>query len=504
MSMRKSDIPVDVSHHQTKIIIGNKYCQFITNETGIFASLDKFLSFRAVGVEYTTAYKNGWNGFTHLLNKKGFFLSGLLPKVKIYLANLSVHFLEQDTRQISIINTAIDLHDKLQSMALVPRDHQVRIINEMEKHDRGIIRACTGSGKTLCAALATAKFNKPTIIYVIGIDLLKQFHDLFSALFDEPIGFIGNGICQVERINIASIWTIGSALKVDRKEVLTDLEEAENETDEPVDQHNSEKIIKMLQEAKVHIFDESHVVTTTTISQIYKCIEPEKIYGFSGTPFRDDNTDLLINGILGEQIIDVSASELIEKGLLAQPIIKFISVPTMSRAGTVYSNVYKNYITDNDTRNELIITQTQELIDKGYTPLILFKHINHGNKLYEMALKSGINCELLNGNDTLERRTQVKELLFSKKIKAIFASTIFDLGVDLPILNGLVLCGGGKSSIRTLQRVGRVIRAFPGKKFAAIVDFYDQAKFLKRHSQLRLKTYSAENGFKVIKCKDMA
>jgi superfamily II DNA or RNA helicase len=501
ISMWESDFEATQAPPPSKIIIANKYCQFVTKESGVFVSLSKFLSYRATGVEYTSAYKNGWDGFTRLLSKKGFFLAGLLPKVRGFLTSRGDHYSEQDVRAPAVASEEINLEERLCSLNLIPRDHQTKILAVMEKFEKGIVRACTGSGKTLCAALATAKFNKPTIIYVIGLDLLKQFHDLFSSLFDEPIGFIGDGVCQIERINIASIWTIGSALKLNSKEILV---ESEDENERELNPKDHEKIVNMLWQSKIHIFDESHVVTTSTISQIYKHIEPERIYGFSGTPFRDDNTDLLINGILGEQIINVSASELIERGLLAQPIIKFVNVPSLASVGSTYPAVYEAYITNNEIRNQIIVLQVLELLQKGYTPLILFRYINHGNKLHEMMLESGIKCELLNGNDSLERRTQVKEMLSSRKIQAVLASTIFDLGIDLPILSALVLCGSGKSSIRTLQRIGRVIRAFPGKKFAAVVDFYDQAKFLKKHSNLRYRIYSGEQGFKVIKCKGMA
>ena len=110
---------------------------------------------------------------------------------------------------------------------------------------------------------------------------------------------------------------------------------------------------------------------------------------------------------------------------------------------------------------------------------------------------------MLYGNDNLDRRTEVKTLLVDKKINVILASTIFDLGIDIPELNALVLCGSGKSTIRALQRIGRVIRFLPNKKYAAVVDFYDQVKFLKKHSQLRADIYSSEDGFKVILCKEM-
>jgi superfamily II DNA or RNA helicase len=349
--------------------------------------------------------------------------------------------------------------------------------------------------------LVTALFNDTTIIYVIGLDLLYQFHKLFSTIFDEKIGFIGNGICDIQRINIVSIWTIGRALDV--KNVFDkDSEIAENETD--INNNQKHQIIKLLMNTKIHCFDESHVITTSTATKIYEVINFSRIYGFSGTPFRDDNSDLLINGILGEQIINVSANELIEKQILVQPIIKFIPVPPlMFSSFSNYQGCYKEYIVENDVRNNLIIKYTKDLLDKNYTLLVLFKQIKHGEKLYSLMIKNGINCELLSGGSSSEEREQTKNRLLKKEIRVILASTIFDLGVDLPIINGLILCGGGKSSIRTLQRIGRVIRGSPGKKFAAVIDFFDQVKFLKKHSKLRYKIYCLEKGFKVFGCKGL-
>jgi len=452
------------------------------------------------GVEYTEAYKGGWNGVTYLIGKKGNFFYGLLSVVEDFLKEHREKYEVEDLRPPLKISPPINLDKVLANMLMIPRDYQDRIVEASCKSRNGIIRACTGSGKTLVTALITAKLNKPTIIYVIGLDLLKQFHDLFSELFNEPIGYIGDGVCNIERINIASIWTIGSALNIKKKDICSD---EEFSCEENFDVSQKDKILGLLDKTRVHIFDECHVVTCGTIQSIHKKIDPEHIYGFSGTPYRDDNTDLLINGILGEQIIDVPASELIDKKILAQPIIKFIAVPHMSLPLAQYQTVYKAYVTDNAVRNTLIVQQTKDLLDKKYTPLVLFKHIKHGQILHEMMVEAGIKCEMLYGNDSLKRRTEVKEMLTSGEINLILASTIFDLGVDIPMLNALVLCGGGKSSIRALQRIGRVIRSYPGKKFAAIVDFYDQVKFLKKHSLIRYNIYSSEKGFRVIKCKEM-
>lgn len=479
------------------LILNNKKCQFVTEDLALFKLLHNHLSFKLTGVEYTPAYQNGWSGITYLMSKSGKFNYGLLSKVKTFLNLRKIEFKLEDQRLPKSYSKELDISESLKTHELIPRDHQLRILDAATKVDRGIIRAATGSGKTLAAALLTAKINKPTILYVIGLDLLDQFHNLFSKLFDEPIGYIGNGTCNIERINIASIWTVGRALKIDN--IIDD----ENDTvEKDVNDSQADKIKSLLAKTKLHILDESHVVTTGTISEIYKHIEPEYIYGFSGTPFRDDNSDLLVHSILGEQIINISASELIKIGLLAQPLIKFYPIPKMTVSAN-YQSAYKEYITENDIRNATIIRLSKELIEKKYTPLVLFKQIKHGDILFDLMEEAGVRCSMLYGNDSLDKRNEVKKDLVDGNIDLILASTIFDIGLDLPKLSALVLAGGGKSSIRCLQRIGRILRPHENKKFAAVVDFYDQCKFLKKHSKVRYEIYKSEEGFKVFPTKEM-
>jgi type I site-specific restriction endonuclease len=47
------------------------------------------------------------------------------------------------------------------------------------------------------------------------------------------------------------------------------------------------------------------------------------------------------------------------------------------------------------------------------------------------------------------------------------------MGVDVPALDALVLAGGGKSSTRHLQRIGRVCRPYKDKTHGVVVDFDD-------------------------------
>jgi superfamily II DNA or RNA helicase len=479
------------------ITVDNKYSQFVASQDSYFNAVKKLLSYKEPGVEYTPAYRNGWNGIIYLMDKNGYFLSGLQSRVEEFLKDMGIPFTKEDKRKdISNENPPLDISHNLKKLNLIPRDYQERIVESCVNNPKGIIRAATGSGKSLVSALIAAKFNKPTIIYVIGLDLLGQFHKLFSSIFDEEIGFIGNGVCNPKRITIASIWTVGRALNPKLKHITVD-----DELDQEIYNENSRNdIIKCIKNAKIHMIDECHVVTCETVNIIYKNIDPERVYGLSGTPYREDGSDLLIEGILGKKICDVSASELIEKKVLVQPIIKFIYVPKMTIHAQNYQAVYKNYVVENDIRNNLILKHTKILLEKGYQTMVLFKQISHGKELSRLFEENGVEHALLCGNDKLELRQEVKERLLAKELNLLIASTIADIGLDIPTLSGLVLAGGGKSNIKVYQRIGRVIRGNPGKKYAAVVDFYDDVRYLKNHSVIRQNLYESESGFKVIPC----
>lgn len=487
----------------TKILIKGNTSQ-ITEESDAnhILALDKHLSFYVMGAEHTAAFRGffnrdgdfvKWDGFKKLLTPTLQFPTGLLDRVKEFYQAAGKTFDLVDKRPTKSVGTERLIIPNLEKLGKPPYPYQLEILDVIDKNDRGIIKVATGGGKSLIAALISAKLGKKTIIYVIGKDLLYQFHTFFSEVFDEKIGIIGDGKCDIQDINIASIWTIGQAIGMDKKSILLENDGEEEE----VSKNKYVDILKMMKDTRVHIIDECHMSACETIQQVFKSATAEHLYGLSGSPWRDDGADLLIESVLGKYIVNISASYLIERDYLAQPLIRFRVVPPYHyELDGAYPSIYKKYVVENEIRNGLVLDATKTMVDKGYQTLVLFNSLKHGKILYDL-FKQHFKCAILDGSNSKDEREQVKQDLMNKKIDCVLASKIFDIGVDIPSLAGLVIACGGKSTVKALQRVGRVIRKYPGKKHAVVIDFIDQVTYLDHHSKARYKIYKSEEGFDV-------
>jgi superfamily II DNA or RNA helicase len=461
--------------------------------------LDRITSYYVSGYQYTKAFREGyynykigkfihWDGKKHLLNTKMIFPTGLLERVRKFLKKNNVEYTITDQRSPCLIGEKIPIQN------YTPRPYQIEATEAAVKKERGIIRMGTGSGKTLVASMIAANYNVPTMIYVVGKDLLYQFHEATQKALGIKIGMIGDGHCDIRRINICSIWTATTAFNLKTNVSLDD----EDWSPEVLSMGSSEKeaIKKAIENTNLAIFDEAHFLATDTIQGIFKAGKKCRyLFGLSGTDWRDDGADLLLESVCGRRIYNMPSSELIKQGYLVPPKIVLYEVPPIEESPNNYQGVYSKYIVNNDVRNSLIEDCTRKLIEKGRKVLILVRTIAHG-KEFEKRL-ADIPHYFVNGEVDGEVRKSVKESFEKGDLKCLIASSVYDIGVDIPSLDSLILAGSGKSSVRALQRIGRVIRSSENKKDAFVVDFIDNAKYLDRHSATRISIYETEEQFKI-------
>jgi len=232
--------------------------------------------------------------------------------------------------------------------------------------------------------------------------------------------------------------------------------------------------------------DQCQTVTKTLENAYYR-------FGASATAFRDEGDDMAIQSCFGKFLCNIKASELIEKGYLVQPTINIVHYKPKFVKGNTYQEIYKECIVEDKKYNALVATTANNYINQGRSVLILVQQINHGESLAKMIPGALFVC----GDSPKKERTAALKMLHSRKIKCIVSTSIFDEGVDIRSLDTLLMAGGGKAKTRALQRVGRVLRIFDGKKDAIVIDFSIHVEYLLGHAKEREKIYRTEPLFNI-------
>lgn len=458
----------------------------------ILNELDLQLSYQIPGYQFMNN-STGWDGRYRLFKKSGYFPIGLRGMVELILTKRKVLYQIIDSRP-NIIPNPIPMRV---GTKYALRDYQTDAFQAAIKAEGGILQASVGAGKTLIISAILAHYNCKTVVYVIGTDLLYQMKKTIEDAYSIECGVVGDGICDIKKVTVATLWSCGSAYGQ-----KIEIDDNDANIDKAAKNKNLDKaaIRKMVEGAELIFFDEAQYCGGKTAMWLHQqSVSAKYRFLLSGTPWRNaSNENILLEAIGGPKFYQITSSDLIRKEWLVPPEIHFVEMPSLKAAGTNYQEVYQNYIVNNFERNAKIVSICKKLVAAGRKVLILVVRIEHGKEIYSLLEDENMRVAMLDGKNSSEERMKVIESINNNLIDVTVASKIFDQGIDVPALDSLVLAGSGKSSSRALQRIGRVIRTGPAdKKDAIVIDFLDNCKYLKEHSKSRFEIYKTEPEFKI-------
>lgn len=457
-----------------KLVVGANETEVVSDEELPEEAIN-LMSYRAPGEDYNpySSFHDGWS----TLYDKSYrcFPTGIYPRIERLLKSMGATVEVEDNREYIGIEKEFEWdwygHDL--------RDYQEKAVEDLIKARRAVAEIATGGGKTAYIATAmTQRLGLRTIFFVHTKLLLYQAKEEFEEKLGVEVGIVGDEQNDVKPITIAMIQSTVQKMG-----------------------HNKE-IQKMLKEHKLVFVDECHHVAADTYQEVMEASEAEYKVGLSASPWRDDGLDILIEAGAGSKVVEIKPKYLIKKGFLVQPRIRMIGVKhkfSSKDYGQHYEKVYKKYIYENESRNMLVIESTMLLADRGKTVLVLVQRIKHGEELTDALNAKGYKAMYLQGKDSQKKRKEVLDSIEDGTLNILVATTIADEGLDLPVLDSIVLAGAGKSSTKALQRIGRSLRLSDGKKFADIVDFYDKGGMFSNQSKLRAEIYRESFGKKSVK-----
>jgi superfamily II DNA or RNA helicase len=428
----------------------------------------------------------------------------------------------------------------------------MKALRAIEKHGRGIVQIATGGGKSKISKLIAARFNRPTIFITTRGSLMYQMKEGFEDA-GMKVGVIGDGEWRPTKgVNVAMVQTLVSHLQdtslneqirlikeriqnaefkelkvlrsslVRKKTKPQDIDLAISkqmakqdalrkkpaqikiEAQQKVDfiKKRRARLIRFLETIEIVIGEEAHEAGGNSYYEIMKfCRQASVRVALTATPFMresiEDNMRLM--AAFGPILIKVSEKTLIDRGILAKPIFKFVDVepnPKL-RKSSPWERAYKLEIMEGAARNKAIVEYAVKGVQHKMPVIILIQRKDHGTLLLEMLEAAKVNVRFIQGENDQASRNSALKALGNGNIEVLIGTTIMDVGIDVPAVSMVILAGGGKAEVGTRQRIGRGLR---GKKdmpnFAFIIDFVDKLNpHLREHANSRRYIIEQTPGF---------
>ena len=380
------------------------------------------------------------------------------------------------------------------------RFYQVDVIysawHRLEGTGAATIQMATGAGKSYVAgylAKLLAERGYHVFLMAMQLDLVYQLRE-FAERWGAP----------ADKIHAATVQTLYRRLTgrsvAEEAEDEEDREAASAYADES--EMTEDEFSIFTNEKKVAvIMDEAHHVPARTVKEVMSAAGGGWALrvGLTATPWRNDNRDLEIYAYAGVVVEPrITSSFLIEHDFAVPVEIRVVKAPRcLSEKVSGAEGWAKELkaLVECEARNRLIV----ELALKAEKPvLVVTNRVRHAELLGKMLRETGLRAEVVTGAVKGEVRKKIYDDLRAGRVEALAATTLADEGLDLPPLRALTIAVGGRSKTRTLQRIGRLVRPYPGKKVAVAYELEDPTGFARAHLQERLKLYKTEPHWRII------
>jgi superfamily II DNA or RNA helicase len=211
-------------------------------------------------------------------------------------------------------------------------------------------------------------------------------------------------------------------------------------------------------------------------------------WGLTGTVPKEkfESQSLLVS--LGPVISKLSASELQDRGVLAQCHVNIVQLLDHVEFSNYQSEL--KYLLEEKGRLDAMAGLILQINETGNT-LVLVDRVAAGT---ELVSRLGDKAVFVSGATKGTKRQEEYDQVASATDKIIVATYgVAAVGINIPRIFNLVLLEPGKSFVRVIQSIGRGIRKAEDKDHVQIWDVTSTCKFAKRHLTKRKVFYREAN-----------
>lgn len=392
-------------------------------------------------------------------------------------------------------STAISFFD------LQPKTYQQEMLEQLANErahgrTRNLLVAATGTGKTVVAAFdyrntCRSEGGHPRLLFVAHREeILRQALRTYREVLRAPdFGELLTGSHQPER------WDHLFAT---------------------IDSLTSRNLVATVGANHWHtvVVDECHRLAADRFDTFAKAVRPSVLLGLTATPERSDGQPIAQYFDArpdGSPAVELRLWHALDLQLLApfeyyacDDATDFSEVP-WDRPGEC--EAVDNLVTGNDVRARLVINEWRRLAsDARQSRAIVFcVSVAHAEFMTDWLNRAGLPAACVIGTTASEERRRAPQRLLSGELCALVTVDLYNEGIDLPMVDTLLLLRPTQSPVLFQQQIGRGLRLAPPKKESCLVlDFVGQHHTEFRFDRLlssltglsrRELTDGVENGF---------
>jgi superfamily II DNA or RNA helicase/HKD family nuclease len=327
---------------------------------------------------------------------------------------------------------------------------------------KGLVVMATGLGKTILAALDASSFKPNRLLFVAHREeILKQSLNSFRMFMpDKSYGFYQGNTKEMESdFLFASIQTLGKKSQLEK-----------------FDKNHFDYIV----------VDEFHHVGARSYKNLVEYFEPTFFLGLTATPNRTDNIDILQfcgNNLLYKQdLIDGVKLNLLSSFEYRGIKDKYVDYTKITWRGKKFD--------EEDLTNNLNTRERAQYVFEKWTThkqtrtLAFCASIKHCDFMTVFFSNQGIKAVSVHSKSPVKRDEALKRLS-TNEIDILFSVDLFNEGVDLPVVDTIMMLRPTESKIIFIQQFGRGLRKAKGKKLVRVIDFIGNHKtFLEKPAAL--------------------
>ncbi len=451
------------------------------------------LSVLVPGHEYTPKFKSGdWDGRYRpgrWCNRRG---GGWEIRASRGLLRRLTEGLEEVTTDNGLSSPQLDAFERacIEQLPEEWRDYQKEAVSLALLHKWGRVALATNAGKGAVIAILSKimrEKGKPTLILCDELEVFRALEDEIQSWAGITLGKVQSGEKGFphEQVVLAMVPTLA------RRLISKDLD-------------TRRLWASWVADFECVLLDEADKATAKTWRRILTAAKNSDVrIGFSGTFPEDLYGSLMMDELMGPELLGIKNMDLVERGISARPVVSLYAfdaeIPTSQfpwnfRRLTGPQKrlwIYDHAIVNNTRRHAFI----QSLIRPGIPTCVIVNRIDHGTVL-EQVLP---NSRFLNGTASKKERDEVLAAFQASEFQVLIVTKILDRGSNrLGHAVDLVFASSEGSVKQSLQRIGRGLRRTDNKDFLHLRDIIDSGHpYLATAGRKRIQLYNSE-GFEVL------